>query len=516
MSSTSPIVFKEPKAQAAVFAHSGGSHRFLSRVFSFPTMLASLLAVLAVVTVRSRFDDPDLWWHVKVGEIIAHTHSVPLTDLFSYTTNHHAWIPHEWLAQLTIFFAYQAGGYSGLMLWLCLASSAIVISGYLLCTLYSRNVRVAFIGALIVYFFATVGFSIRPQMIGYLLLIVELAVIHLGRTRNSRWFLLLPPLFAVWVNCHGSFFLGLLIGSAYLASSFFSFKLGSLTQQRWAPEIRSTFALALGLSMAALFVNPVGVSQILYPLDAMLHQPVNLASITEWHPLVMTSIRGIGVISVLALIALPLLLRCGELCLDELLLLLLGTWLAVSHERMLFVFGILGAPILTRLIGPWWDDAFSRQDRWWPNLALIGVSAAIIVGIFPTHQDLENQVAEGSPVKAVDYIQAHHLSGPMLNDYVFGGYLIWAAPERPVFIDGRADIFEWTGVLGEMRNWATLQTDPNQLLNKYNIRYCLLSRESPMARVLPLLKGWQSVYSDNNAVVFVRNSPDFNERASAE
>ena len=32
----------------------------------------------------------------------------------------------------------------------------------------------------------------------------------------------------------------------------------------------------------------------------------------------------------------------------------------------------------------------------------------------------------------------------MLNEYVYGGYLIWAAPENPVFVDGRADIFEWT------------------------------------------------------------------------
>ena len=96
----------------------------------------------------------------------------------------------------------------------------------------------------------------------------------------------------------------------------------------------------------------------------------------------------------------------------------------------------------------------------------------------------------------------------MLNDYPFGGYLIWAAPEYPVFIDGRADVYEWAGVLGEFGSWATLQTDPNALLQKYKIGFCLLSIHSPMLHVLPLLKDWKQVYSDQNSVILVRTPPD--------
>ena len=73
-----------------------------------------------------------------------------------------------------------------------------------------------------------------------------------------------------------------------------------------------------------------------------------------------------------------------------------------------------------------------------------------------------------SPVKAVAYIKANKLAGPMLNDYTFGGYLIWAAPQYPVMMDGRTDLYEWSGFLGEYRNWATMQSDPNLLLDKYN------------------------------------------------
>jgi hypothetical protein len=92
----------------------------------------------------------------------------------------------------------------------------------------------------------------------------------------------------------------------------------------------------------------------------------------------------------------------------------------------------------------------------------------------------------------------------MLNTFVDGGYLIWALPEHPVFIDGRADIFEWTGVLKDFGEWATLQTDPNQLLNKYHIGFCLLENDSPMAYVLLLMPNWKKVYSDQKSVIFVR------------
>jgi hypothetical protein len=94
----------------------------------------------------------------------------------------------------------------------------------------------------------------------------------------------------------------------------------------------------------------------------------------------------------------------------------------------------------------------------------------------------------------------------MLNSYGFGGYLIWALPEQPVFIDGRADLYEWAGVLGEFSKWATLQDDPNALLDKYKIDFCVLERESPMARVLPVLNGWKVIYSDDLSIIFARQA----------
>src|SRR4051812_49049230 len=88
----------------------------LRRVFSFPVVLGSLLILLTLLTVRGRFSDPDMWWHLKAGEIIWNTHSIPRVDVFSYTAAGHPWTAQEWLSEVTIFGAYRLGGYAGLML----------------------------------------------------------------------------------------------------------------------------------------------------------------------------------------------------------------------------------------------------------------------------------------------------------------------------------------------------------------------------------------------------------------
>jgi hypothetical protein len=126
---------------------------------------------------------------------------------------------------------------------------------------------------------------------------------------------------------------------------------------------------------------------------------------------------------------------------------------------------------------------------------------------FPNRQNLARQVEERSPVRAVEFIKTHHLSGPMLNEWDDGGYLIWAVPEHPVFIDGRGDPFGDTGVVGEFGKWTQLQSSPYTLLTKYGISFCVLSRESPMIVVLRLLPGWKEVYSDHVSVIFMRSVP---------
>lgn len=479
------------------------SASLLRRIFSFPVAICSLLGVVAVCTVRGRFDDPDLWLHLRTGQIVFTTHHVPTADAFSFTTHHVATIPHEWLGQTLIFIAYRLGGYSGLMLWLCLAASAILIAGYALCSIYSGNAKVAFAGALLIWLFATIGFSIRPQMIGYFLLIVELLLVHFGRTRDRRWFFLLPPLFVLWVNLHGSFSLGLTIAAILLASAFFSFEQGLLHALSWDGATRRAFAASLGLSVPALFLNPTGVRLVFYPFHALGSMTVAGTTVSEWQPLVIGDPRALGLLGVLAAIILLILVRRSPIFLHELFLIAAATYLALSHRRLLFAFGIFVAPILCRLLADTWENYSAERDRPLPNAVLIAFSLLVCWLAFPSRNNLVAQVAANSPVDAVKFIEQNHLNGPMLNDWVSGGYLIWAAPDHPVFIDGRGDPYDETGVTRQFGDWATLRTDPRILLDQYRVSFCLLSRDAPMAFVLPLIPGWKLAYSDPGFVVFV-------------
>jgi hypothetical protein len=192
--------------------------------------------------------------------------------------------------------------------------------------------------------------------------------------------------------------------------------------------------------------------------------------------------------------------------LHELLMLAIGTVLALSHQRMAVVFGILTAPTLSRLLSTSWDHYNAEQDRPWANAVLISLSLLTVFVAFPNRQSFSTQVDKGNPVKAVKFITDHHLQGHMLNAFDYGGYLIWALPEQPVFLDGRADVFEWSGVLGEFAQWATLESDPNALLDKYNVDFCLLERGSLMAHVLPLVKGWRVIYSDDQSLIIARST----------
>lgn len=476
------------------------------RLFSFPAVLIAGLVVVTVFSVSNRFNDPDLWWQLKVGEIIATTHSIPSTDLFSFTAHGRPWTAHEWLAQLSIYAAYAAGGDRGLMIWLCVFASLVFVLVYALSWLYSRDPLISFFGGMIAWFFATVGLAIRPMMLGHLFLIIEMVVLELGRTKHRRWLWWLPPLFAVWANCHGSYVFGLAVLAVYWICSRLDRQWGLIAAPReWDKEGRNGLGVIILLCVAALCCNPVGVRLLVYPFDTLFRlsqQSASVRVVDEWMPASVNDPRAIGVIATVVAIFLFSLLRRSALCVRELLLVFMAFGLALRHARMLFLFGIVVSPIVCRLLASIWRKDTEREHPV-ANAAMVLACLAAIVWAFPSAAALQEQ-RKTSPVAAVDYIRRQGLSGPILNEYEFGGYLIWALPEHKVFIDGRADVYDWVGVFAEYGRWATLADDPKALLDKYNIRLCLLRKTAAMSAVMPYLPGWRKVYSDNLAEVFVR------------
>ena len=96
-------------------------------------------------------------------------------------------------------------------------------------------------------------------------------------------------------------------------------------------------------------------------------------------------------------------------------------------------------------------------------------------------------------------VQGEHV----LNDYSFGGYLIFAGV-RP-FVDPRAELY---GDAFLKRYAQIIAPDPGvlrDLLRRYDIRWTILSRQSPVAGEMDALAGWHRLYADNVAVVHIRD-----------
>jgi hypothetical protein len=473
------------------------------KALSLPVVVCGLLVCLTFCFCCLRFNDPDTWWHLKMGEEILRSHAIPRSDHWSFTVYGKPWMAHEWLAQVSIYLAYAFGGYAGLQLWLCGLASAIVAVMYVLCYRYCGNPAVAAVGGFLTFFFGTIGFAVRPKCIGYLFLGIELLLLERAWSGRPRALWFLPPLFAIWVNCHGSYPLGIGI---LLAAGLCSYLDARKTGFHRQPDVR-LLALVAAASLGALLLNPVGLRLLEYPFDVFLRQRTSLEFIEEWLPLTVLDVRGIGVLAVLAGMLVAGLTTSAKASRFELLVLLPVTYLAMRHTRMVFAFAMVAPPIVCRMLAGLRPSRDRKPDHLPTNAFLLLLAAVSCYAAFPSLRVMETSVEENNPVKAVQFIRTAGLQGPMMHSSRWGGYLIWALPEHKVFVDGRADIYDWAGVLRRYHLWAAIESDPAELLNDYHINFCLLQTSDPIAYVMPHLLGWKRVYRDDVAVIFVREHP---------
>ena len=474
----------------------GETHVLVRTLLGTPVVLAGLLACLTFCFCALHFSDPDTWWHLKVGQEVWNTQTVPMADHWSFTVYGQAWLPHEWLSELFLYATWHYFGYAGLQLWLCLGASGIVVLTYLLCYRYCGDANVAMLGGFLAFFFGSIGFSIRPQAVGYLLLTVELLLLQRAFSGKPRTLWSMPALFALWVNCHGSYPLGLAILVAAVGCWCWRYRCAGR-------HLRLLIAV-VGLSCLALLCNPVGWRLLTYPFDALVHQQDGLNFSQEWLPTTIQDVRGLGLVLVVAAIGVAGLTGRARASLFELLVFVPVTVLAIQHLRMLFVFGIVCAPLVSRMVADLRGARTPSRDHLPTNAVLLGLVALLCFEMFPSAAKIEANIEARNPVEAVQFIRQAKLTGPMMNDYKWGGYLVWALPEHRIFIDGRADVFDWAGVLRRYRRWVSLESDPERLLDDYGIGFCLLPVDGPQAHMMQRLAGWRQAYADGVAAVFVR------------
>ena len=87
---------------------------------------AGVVARPGVLAGRFPLADFDVWWHLRTGQLILDTHTVPCLDLFTYTNATRPGIYVYWLYQVGLALLYRAGGASALVLLKASVGAGIV------------------------------------------------------------------------------------------------------------------------------------------------------------------------------------------------------------------------------------------------------------------------------------------------------------------------------------------------------------------------------------------------------
>lgn len=476
----------------------------VTRVFvPFHAVLAGIVLTLVFITAHGKVADPDIWWHLHNAEYLIQNHSLPHFDAYSFTVPGHPWMNHEWLADLPYYFAWKLLGLRGIDALAVSLSSLIYLGVLYLSWRESGNFKAAVLATAYAIFLGRVSFGPRTILFGYAYLVSLLIVLQRFRQKQHAPLWLIPPLFCLWVNTHGSWSLGMIIFSVIVAGGLIPVRWGLIESELWSVSQRTKLLVTWAASVALLFVNPYGARLVFYPLDMAYRQKTNIEHVAEWVSVNFHDFRGKMVMVLLIILVVSMLLRPRRRTLTEVVLVLFVVYSGLTYVRFLFLTGIVLAPVLAKMldfIPPYRVELDTPVINTFAILLMI----AGVAYFWSKESQLQQKVNDQYPAGAISYLQAHPASGSIVNYYLWGGYINWKDPKVKVFVDGRADIFDYSGVFTDYLNLLALQ-EPDAVLDKYKARYVLFPYNEPLTYLLQHSSKWKTAFSDQNSVLFERN-----------
>jgi hypothetical protein len=458
--------------------------------------LAALFIGLFAMAARN-VTDPDVWWHLKTGQYIAETRSVPHTDPFSYTRAGQPWVAHEWLSELLVYELERTSGWGGLILVFAVVLTGAFLLLYLRCGPATYGAG----AATLVAAWATVPlWGVRPQVLS--LLLTSLWLLILDRSeRNPKLLWWTLPLTLLWVNLHAGFAVGLALSALYLAAEWIERALGYARQR---PSGLRIAALIFLLDVLIVPLNPNGLRMFSYPFET-LRSPAMQKYIAEWaspnfhHPEYWPFL--LVVLATFAALSWSRL----ELRLRDLLLLLVSLYAALVSIRLIPLFVLIAVPLVAPRLGDWpRSDGLHLQSAARTLLNGLILLAMLTFALVHAAQVIQRQPQveiERFPAPAVAFLQNHPSPGRIFNHYDWGGYLIWKLyPSTPVFIDGRADLYGQQ-LFDQFAETYQFKGAWQQTLQQWNIDTVIVPADSPLATGLRSSHGWTVSYEDPQAVV---------------
>ncbi len=452
--------------------------------------------------------DPDMWWHLRLGQQIVASGDFIYADSFSHTQAGKLHKNHSGLAQLLMLACWRAGGHLGMTLF----TSALAVAGM-------RFVYRAGSGSIYLQGFvlvlgavcAAAFWSPRPQMFTFLCAAILLYALRRLQQRGDAPQWPLPLLMWIWSNLHGGYIVGYLLIAGFVLGELLKRSAGLGDRGLAPPALRRLCGFTL-LSLLLLPVNPLGLSIYTAPLET-LAIPGLRSYIQEWKPPDFSQPINGSFIVLAALLLFSVLASRRRFDLSAGLLAGGTLIMALYSGRHLSLFAITAVPVITTnlhevLSSRGWT--LPRRSEETPgrialNLALIALVALGTLGQLrhvTSASSLEQVLDLNYPRRALEFLSAESSAGQLFNSYNWGGYLIFHAPGFPVFIDGRTDLYR--DFLGEYAGAAFGGPRWREVFANHDIGAALIESDSPLAAQLEAAEDWRLAYGDAVARLYLR------------
>ena len=457
------------------------------------------------------FTDPDFWWHLRTGQYIVETQSIPHTDLFSYTAFGKPWITHEWLSQILMYLLYDSMGYWANVVFF---AAIVTLTFFLLFRLVVKLGVNEVVAICLVFWSALIMrpfFTVRPLTFTWLLFVVFLSLLYSYHRGQARHLWLLPLLMVLWINLHGGFFIGLLLIGLLIATRL---------AERWLlhkeAEVRHLMVV-FGLSLLASLANPNGLLGLAYPISYMGMGNPSARLIIEWQsPDFHNYYWLLFLVPLFVTMALGLVNR--SLGLWPLLLTIVLATMGFQSLRHIPLYALAAAPILGETLRSRYSSVASSQrpaqsismhSLNWLLLASLLAAAVILAWKLPYSQMRQTPLLSRGfsyPEEGAEYVRDHYPNARLFNEYGWGGYLIYTLyPNQKVFIDGRADVYG-ESLMNQHSEVVQLKPNWREVLEQYGVDLLLIEKDSRLSVLLDAAEGWEKVFSGSVEDVFVKGN----------
>lgn len=466
-------------------------------------LLPLLLALIASKLALNHLSDPDLFWHLRLGLDMLQSGALPDSVAYSTPLAGQPYLPNDWLAEIVLAGTFRAGGFMLLMLGKILLCAGLVLLLYTLARL--RNGDHAMAAALATFLaslVATSNFTLRPVLLGMLCFGAVLFTCEQLARGRRLWLVVLPLLFCVWINVHGSWLVGIGAVAAFSGGILIPLRLGRLGPREAPPQARSAAMMALPLALAGLFVNPCGLSFLRRPLRLLVHHR-EIAVFKEWGPVPLHDPSA----WIFAAAALALILALGisrrRITHTELAFVVATAAMASRTALYQIVFAIAMLPLLSEhLASRLPSDGLA--NRLMNAVVLAGSGLVLLTQSALSLLTWRSEVRTAEPIDVVATLERLPQARlPGFNYFDWGGYLVFRG--IPTYIDGRLEPFIDSGLFA---HYLDIEREGDvAALRSEGLAWALVRKGTVLSAHLAASPDWHRATGSVVAELYLRDTP---------